>query len=64
MANFINSALSGFILPNGWVNPRRTATPFAGYRKRAVSASALGAIQIGFQKGSQQLGAFCMLERF
>lgn len=33
------------ILTAGWVNPRITATPFTGYRKRTVSASALGTVQ-------------------
>jgi len=33
------------ILNDGWVNPGITATPFTGYRKRAVSAPAPGAIQ-------------------
>ncbi len=64
MANRVKYRCFGFILANGWVNPRTPATPFAGYRKRAVSASALGAIQIDFLKGSQHLGAFRLWGRF
>jgi hypothetical protein len=37
-----------YILSTGWVNPRITATPFAGYRKCDVSAPALGTIQNRF----------------
>jgi len=39
------------IIEAGWVNPRSTATPLTGYRKRAVSASDLGAIHLFFASG-------------
>lgn len=47
------------ILTVGWVNPSSTATPLTGYRKRAVSASALGATLQSYRfKGSRYSGAF------
>jgi hypothetical protein len=46
------------ILMIGWVNPSDTATPLTGYRKRAVSASELGAIHDIVTRRLPAVGAF------
>ncbi len=54
--NFVQPVNPSAIIAFGWVNPEESATPLTGYRKRAVSASDSGAIQL--ITSSQRLGAF------